>query len=28
MLYRFEDIEKSYGPHDILRGVTLQHNPG
>jgi len=28
MLYRFEDIEKSYGPHDILRGVTWQHNPG
>ena len=28
MLYRFEDIEKAYGPHDILRGVTWQHNPG
>src|ERR1051326_2886524 len=28
MLYRFENIEKSYGPHDILRGVTWQHNPG
>ncbi|MGA7616064.1 MAG: ABC-F family ATP-binding cassette domain-containing protein [Thermoanaerobaculia bacterium] len=28
MLYRFDDIEKSYGPHDILRGVTWQHNPG
>jgi len=28
MLYRFEDVEKSYGPHDILRGVTWQHNPG
>src|SRR5947207_4350322 len=28
MLYRFEQIEKSYGPHDILRGVTWQHNPG
>src|SRR5437868_8860012 len=28
MLYRFEDIEKSYGPHDVLRGVTWQHNPG
>ena len=27
MLYRFEDIEKSYGPHDVLR-VTWQHNPG
>ena len=28
MLYRFEDIEKSYGPHDVLRGVTWQQNPG
>src|SRR6266852_1141083 len=28
MLYRFENIEKSYGPHDVLRGVTWQHNPG
>jgi len=28
MLYRFDNIEKSYGPHDVLRGVTLQHNPG
>jgi ATP-binding cassette subfamily F protein 3 len=28
MLYRFEGIEKSYGPHDILKGVTWQHNPG
>jgi branched-chain amino acid transport system ATP-binding protein len=28
MLYRFEDIEKSYGPHDVLKGVTWQHNPG
>src|SRR5437764_4116147 len=28
MLYRFEEIEKSYGPHDILKGVTWQHNPG
>src|SRR5205814_9905882 len=28
MLYRFEEIEKSYGPHDVLRGVTWQHNPG
>ncbi|HEX3111303.1 MAG TPA: ABC-F family ATP-binding cassette domain-containing protein [Thermoanaerobaculia bacterium] len=28
MLYRFENIEKSYGPHDILKGVTWQHNPG
>jgi ATP-binding cassette subfamily F protein 3 len=28
MLYRFENVEKSYGPHDVLRGVTWQHNPG
>jgi ATP-binding cassette subfamily F protein 3 len=28
MLYRFDDIEKSYGPHDVLRGATWQHNPG
>jgi len=28
VLYRFEDIEKSYGPHDILKGVTWQHNRG
>src|SRR3954447_5211017 len=28
MLYRFENIEKSYGPHDVLQGVTWQHNPG
>ena len=28
MLYRFDNVEKSYGPHDILRGVTWQHNPG
>ena len=28
MLYRFENIEKSYGPHDVLRGLTWQHNPG
>ncbi len=28
MLYRFDEIEKSYGPHDVLRGVTWQHNPG
>ena len=28
MLYRFDTIEKSYGPHDVLRGVTWQHNPG
>src|ERR1700755_896457 len=28
MLYRFENVEKSYGPHDILKGATWQHNPG
>jgi ATP-binding cassette subfamily F protein 3 len=28
MLYRFENVEKSYGPHDVLRGATWQHNPG
>src|SRR5688572_8257037 len=28
MLYRFENVEKSYGPHDVLKGVTWQHNPG
>src|SRR5438874_605535 len=28
MLYRFDNIEKSYGRHDVLRGVTWQHNPG
>jgi ATP-binding cassette subfamily F protein 3 len=28
MLYRFDNVEKSYGPHDILKGVTWQHNPG
>src|SRR2546422_6646523 len=28
MLYRFEEIEKSYGPNDVLRDVTWQHNPG
>jgi ATP-binding cassette, subfamily F, member 3 len=28
MLYRFDNIHKSYGAHDVLRGVTWQHNPG
>ena len=28
MLFRFEDVHKSYGGHDILRGVTCQVNPG
>ena len=28
MLYRFENVERSYGPHDVLKGATWQHNPG
>ncbi|HEX2832983.1 MAG TPA: ABC-F family ATP-binding cassette domain-containing protein [Thermoanaerobaculia bacterium] len=28
MLYRFDNVEKSYGPHDVLKGVTWQQNPG
>ncbi|MEN3333317.1 MAG: ATP-binding cassette, subfamily er 3 [Blastocatellia bacterium] len=28
MLFRLEDVHKSYGAHDVLRGVTLQINPG
>jgi ATP-binding cassette, subfamily F, member 3 len=28
MLYRLENISKSYGPHEILQDVTWQHNPG
>src|SRR5258708_8091355 len=28
MLYRFDNIEKSYGPHDIVKRRTWQHNPG
>ncbi|MCU1349492.1 MAG: multidrug transporter ATP-binding protein [Acidobacteria bacterium] len=28
MLYRFENVEKSYGPHDVLKSATWQHNPG
>ncbi|HEX7830848.1 MAG TPA: ABC-F family ATP-binding cassette domain-containing protein [Thermoanaerobaculia bacterium] len=28
MLYRFDSVEKSYGPHDVLKGVTWQQNPG
>jgi ATP-binding cassette subfamily F protein 3 len=28
MLYRFDNIHKVYGAHDVLRGVTWQHNPG
>ncbi|HJQ23722.1 MAG TPA: ABC-F family ATP-binding cassette domain-containing protein [Blastocatellia bacterium] len=28
MLFRLEDVHKSYGAHEVLRGVTLQVNPG
>src|SRR5438477_3404592 len=28
MLYRFDNIEKSYGPHNVRRDVTWKHNPG
>jgi len=28
MLYRIEELSKSYGPHDVLTSVTWQHNPG
>ena len=28
MLYRFENLSKSYGPHDVLQSATWQHNPG
>ncbi|HEX4439237.1 MAG TPA: ABC-F family ATP-binding cassette domain-containing protein [Thermoanaerobaculia bacterium] len=28
MLYRFDRIAKSYGPKEVLRDVTWQHNPG
>jgi ATP-binding cassette subfamily F protein 3 len=28
VLYRFDDVHKSYGPKEVLRGVTWQHNPG
>lgn len=28
MLFRLSDVHKSYGTHDILRGVSLQVNPG
>ena len=28
MLYRFESVRKSYGPREVLRDVTWQHNPG
>jgi len=28
MLYRLDDVSKAYGPHEILRGASWQHNPG
>jgi ATP-binding cassette, subfamily F, member 3 len=28
MLFRLEDVHKSYGAHDVLRGMTFQVNPG
>ncbi|HYP00127.1 MAG TPA: ABC-F family ATP-binding cassette domain-containing protein [Pyrinomonadaceae bacterium] len=28
MLFRFSDVYKSYGAQDVLRGVSLQINPG
>ncbi len=28
MLYRFENVRKSYGPKEVLREITWQHNPG
>ena len=28
MLYRFDRVRKSYGPREVLRDVTWQHNPG
>ena len=28
MLYRFENVRKSYGPKEVLRDVSWQHNPG
>lgn len=28
MLYRFEDVRRSYGSKEVLRDVTWQHNPG
>ncbi len=28
MLYRFDRVRKSYGPKEVLRDVTWQHNPG
>ncbi len=28
MLYRFDNVGKAYGPKEVLREVTWQHNPG
>ncbi len=28
MLYRFDHVRKSYGPREVLKDVTWQHNPG
>jgi ATP-binding cassette subfamily F protein 3 len=28
VLYRFDRVRKSYGPKEVLREVTWQHNPG
>jgi ATP-binding cassette subfamily F protein 3 len=28
VLYRFDRVRKSYGPREVLREVTWQHNPG
>jgi ATP-binding cassette subfamily F protein 3 len=28
MLFRLEDVSKGYGAHEVLRGLTLQVNPG
>ncbi|MGH9366862.1 MAG: ABC-F family ATP-binding cassette domain-containing protein, partial [Thermoanaerobaculia bacterium] len=28
MLYRFDCVRKAYGPKEVLREVTWQHNPG
>jgi ATP-binding cassette subfamily F protein 3 len=28
MIFRFEDVHKSYGAQDVLRGTTFQVNPG
>ncbi len=28
MLYRFDHVRKAYGPKEVLRDITWQHNPG